>query len=52
MKNNAEIYLEHIEEIFGEDYIIRKIDASDEKTPIHIFEFHDLPEEGMTTFIL
>ncbi|SDE44330.1 Suppressor of fused protein (SUFU) [Paenibacillus sp. UNCCL117] len=51
MKSNAELYLEHIEHVFGEGYTIRKVEAVDGGPPVHVFIYKDLPEEGMMTFI-
>ncbi|NBD26900.1 suppressor of fused domain protein [Paenibacillus glycinis] len=51
MKRNVEIFLEHIEAIFDNDYKINKFDAIDGGSPIHLFSYKDIPEVGMTTFI-
>ncbi|NOV01174.1 suppressor of fused domain protein [Paenibacillus planticolens] len=51
IKANVEIFLEHIEEIFGTDYKISKFDAKDNGKPIYLFTYKDIPEKGMQTFI-
>lgn len=51
MKSNGEIYLEKIEDLFGEADVINKVDCPDGGKPIYIFTYFNLPEEGLTTFV-
>ncbi|WP_052947844.1 suppressor of fused domain protein [Aneurinibacillus tyrosinisolvens] len=51
MRSNAEIFLERLEDLFGEADVIRKIDSNDGNTPIHVFFYYNLPEEGMLTSV-
>ncbi|MGG1650094.1 suppressor of fused domain protein [Paenibacillus sp. NRS-1780] len=51
MKTNAELYMNKLEEMFGQEDFIRKVDPSDGSTPIHVFFYYDLPEEGMLTAV-
>ncbi|MEH7350811.1 suppressor of fused domain protein [Gottfriedia acidiceleris] len=51
MKSNAEIFLENIEDLFGEADVIRSVESLDGRTPISIFTYYNLPEEGMITFV-
>ena len=49
--NNAEIYLNYLELMFGKADVIRRMEAKDCGPAIHIFYYHDLPEKGMLTAI-
>ncbi|MGO4179853.1 suppressor of fused domain protein [Paenibacillus sp. TAF43_2] len=51
MKKNVEIFLEHIEATFGDEYQIKRINSIDDGSPINLFIYNDLPEKGMMTFI-
>ncbi|MBE0338710.1 suppressor of fused domain protein [Paenibacillus sp. 23TSA30-6] len=51
MKTNAELYMNKLEGIFGQEDVIRKVEPSDGSTPIHVFFYYDLPEEGMLTAV-
>jgi hypothetical protein len=49
---NAEIFLEHITNIFGEEDVIRKFDSKQPGLPpIAVFVYRDTPEAGMITGI-
>jgi hypothetical protein len=48
---NAEIYLDILTQMFGEPYVIRKVEVSDGGTPVHVFFWRDLPEEGTLTSV-
>ncbi|AZK44859.1 suppressor of fused domain protein [Paenibacillus lentus] len=51
MKTSAELYIGKLEELFGEEDVIKKIDPSDGSSPVHVFFYYDLPEEGMLTVV-
>lgn len=51
MKTNAELFLEKIEALFGEEDVIRQMEAPDNGTPVHVFFYYDLPEKGMLTSV-
>ncbi|KRF13681.1 suppressor of fused domain protein [Paenibacillus sp. Soil787] len=48
---NVELFLNHIEEVFGDNYQIKRIESKDGGTPVHLFIYRDLPETGLMTFI-
>ena len=45
-KSDAEIYLDILTHMFGKPYVIRQLETADGGAAIHVFFWHDLPEEG------
>jgi hypothetical protein len=49
MPSDAETYVKHLQNIFGEEDAIHKANAKDGGPPIAIFVYQDIPEPGMIT---
>jgi len=49
MATNHEIYLAHLERIFGQEDLIKKHDCPRGGPPIWVFIYHDIPDKGMIT---
>lgn len=49
MPSNAELFIDHLQSIFGEEDAIHKADASDGGPPVSVFVYQDIPEKGMIT---
>jgi hypothetical protein len=49
MPSNAELFIDHLQSVFGEEDAIYKADASDGGAPVSVFVYSDVPEEGMIT---
>jgi len=49
MPTNGELFLKHLEGIFGEADAIHGADASDGGPPVSVFVYKDIPEKGMIT---
>jgi hypothetical protein len=49
MPQNHEVFLEHIENVFGPAAVIRKHDCPHGGLPVSVFVYRDIPEEGMIT---
>ena len=50
-KNDALVFSEKLEEMFGKEDIIRKIECPNGGTPIHVFYYYNFPEEGLITSV-
>lgn len=52
MASEAELFLDHITEMFGKEDFIRKIpELKRNGVPVHVFFYHNLPENGYLTAI-
>jgi hypothetical protein len=49
MPQNHEIFLNHIENIFGEAQVIKKHECPRGGVPVSVFIYRDIPEKGMLT---
>lgn len=49
MPQNHEIFLNHIESIFGEAEVIKKHDCPRGGVPVSVFIYRDIPDQGMVT---
>lgn len=49
MLSDAEIFIEHLQSVFGMEDAIHSAVARDGGTPISVFVYRDLPEAGMIT---
>ena len=49
MPNNAELFIEHLQDVFGNEDSIHKAEAADGGPPIAVFVYKNLPEDGMIT---
>jgi hypothetical protein len=49
MASNAELFIAHLESIFGQEDAIHKADAKDGGPPVSVFVYKNVPEEGMIT---
>jgi hypothetical protein len=47
MPNNAELFVQHLQSVFGTEDAIQKADANDGGPPIAVFVYRNLPEDGM-----
>lgn len=48
-RSDAEIFLEHLRDIFGNEDAIHQAEASDGGPPVSVFVYRDIPEPGMIT---
>jgi hypothetical protein len=51
MPNNHEIFVKHLQTIFGEESEIHKAKVSDNRLPVSVFIYKNIPEVGMITGI-
>lgn len=51
MPANHEIFLNHLESIFGEADTIHRADAPDGRAPVSVFIYRNIPDHGMITGI-
>jgi hypothetical protein len=51
MKQDPEIFIDHLRAIFGEESAIHKADAEDGRAPISVFIYKNIPDVGMITGI-
>jgi hypothetical protein len=49
MPSNAELFVAHLQSVFGDEDTICKADAPDGGPPISVFVYKNIPEEGMIT---
>jgi hypothetical protein len=49
MPSNAELFLAHLQSIFGDEDSIQKADAPDGGSPVCVFVYKNVPERGMIT---
>ncbi len=49
MPSNSELYLAHLQEIFGDEDAIHQADSVDGKPAVSVFVYQNVPEEGMIT---
>jgi hypothetical protein len=49
MPSNAELFIDHLQSVFGEEDAIHKAEAWDGGSPVSVFVYKDIPEEGMIT---
>src|SRR5687767_10897128 len=49
MPSNPEIFLEHLQRVFGDEDAIHKADAPDDGPPVSVFVYKNVPEDGMIT---
>jgi hypothetical protein len=47
--SNAELFLKHLDKVFGEEDAIHQVDADDGGPPVTVFVYRNVPEEGMIT---
>jgi len=52
MKKDAEIFLNHLESLFGQEDSIQKVESThDGLPPVHCFIYHNTPEDGLMTAV-
>lgn len=49
MPTNAELFIQHLGNTFGDEDVIHKADAEDGGQPVFVFVYKNLPEDGMIT---
>jgi hypothetical protein len=49
MPSNAELFVEHLRSVFGDEDAIHKADAPEGGPPVSVFVYKNVPEEGMIT---
>lgn len=49
MPSNAELFIDHLQSVFGKEDAIHKVEAKDGGPSIAVFVYKDIPEEGMIT---
>jgi hypothetical protein len=49
MASNAELFIEHLRSVFGEEAAIHKADVPDGGPPVSVFVYKNIPEKGMIT---
>jgi hypothetical protein len=47
--SDAELFLEHLQSVFGDEDAIHAADAPDGGPPVSVFVYKNIPEEGMIT---
>lgn len=51
MKSSAELYMEHLTEMFGTENDLHKVETEDGRSAVFVFFYEDLPEEGTLTAV-
>ena len=52
MKSDAEVYIESLSRLFGEEDVIRKIDSTKPGLPaVSVFVYHNFPKDGTVTAV-
>lgn len=49
MPNNAELFIAHLQSVFGKEDAIQKVDVTDGGPPIAVFVYKNVPEKGIIT---
>ena len=49
MASNAELFVEHLQSVFGQEDTIQKVDAPDGSPPVAVFVYKNIPDVGMIT---
>lgn len=49
MPSNAELFMDHLASVFGDEDAIHKTNSPDGGSPVSVFVYKNIPEEGMIT---
>src|SRR5262249_17856511 len=51
MPSNAELFVDHLQSVFGDEDAIHRADAPDGGPPVSVFVYKNIPEQGMVTAV-